>query len=62
MKVKDLPFGSILWSKNRNEDGEYDILGVMGMDMPEKYLDMECEKYGINKYDYELLEDICEEL
>lgn len=57
MKVKDMPYGSILWSKEVDSDGEYTIYGIMGMDLPEEFYEKECEKVVGNRYDYELVED-----
>ena len=63
MKVRDLPAGSILWSKDVNpEDGEYEILGVKDMTLSKDWYDWDCVKVEGNSRDYELVENIFDDV
>lgn len=55
MLVKDMPKGSILWDNKLNEDDEYDILGIAGVNIPEDLMDKECKQLPGNPVDYEII-------
>lgn len=57
MKVKDMPYGAILWSSEPDDEDEYDVLGIMGVTLDEEYYEKECRKISGNPYDYELVEE-----
>lgn len=51
MKVKDIPNGCVVWEK-------FNILGIVGVNLPEQYYECECKPVGQNQYDYEISKEI----
>lgn len=47
MKVKDMPYGAILWSSEPDDEDEYDVLGIMGVILDEEYYEKNVGKYQV---------------
>lgn len=57
IKISELEEGLIIWEYAPTEEYDYEILGITGVTLDEKYNDMYCVKIVGNVHDYLLIKE-----